>query len=53
MPGPERLVQRDRGESIATLHAALDAGITLIDTAAAYDDAEAVIGRAIGHRRDE
>jgi aryl-alcohol dehydrogenase-like predicted oxidoreductase/histidinol phosphatase-like enzyme/predicted kinase len=36
---------RDEGRAIATLHAALDAGVTLIDTADAYarDDAE------IGH----
>jgi aryl-alcohol dehydrogenase-like predicted oxidoreductase len=35
------------------LNALLDAGITLIDTAAAYGDAEEVIGRAVAHRRDE
>jgi aryl-alcohol dehydrogenase-like predicted oxidoreductase len=35
------------------LNRALDLGITLIDTSPDYGDAEAHIGRAIGHRRDE
>lgn len=35
------------------LHAALDLGINLIDTAPAYGLAEERIGRAIAHRRDE
>jgi aryl-alcohol dehydrogenase-like predicted oxidoreductase len=33
-------------EAIATIHAALDAGIDLIDTAPSYRDCEAVIGQA-------
>ena len=36
----------DRDESIATIHAALDAGITLIDTAPLYRDCETVIAAA-------
>jgi aryl-alcohol dehydrogenase-like predicted oxidoreductase len=35
------------------LNAVLDAGITLIDTAPDYGEAEDVIGRHIAHRRDE
>jgi aryl-alcohol dehydrogenase-like predicted oxidoreductase len=35
-------------EAIATVHAAVDAGITLIDTAPMYRDCEAVIGQAFG-----
>ncbi|MBV8685049.1 MAG: aldo/keto reductase [Caulobacteraceae bacterium] len=35
-------------EAIATVHAALDAGIDLIDTAPSYRDCEAVIGAAFG-----
>jgi len=35
------------------LHAALDAGITLIDTARGYDLAEERIGRFLAHRRDQ
>ncbi len=35
-------------EAVATVHAALDAGITLIDTAPMYRDCEAVIGMAFG-----
>jgi len=37
----------------ALLHAVLDAGVTLIDTAAAYGKAEEEIGRALRRRRDE
>ena len=41
--------QVDNKESIATIQAALDAGINLIDTAPAYGDgrAETVVGNAI------
>ena len=46
----------DRAESIATIHAALDAGITLIDTGDFYGMGhnELLIGEALrGRRRDE
>jgi methylglyoxal reductase len=45
----------DDTESIRTLHAALDAGINLIDTAPAYGwgRSEEVIGKAIEGRRDD
>src|SRR5215469_8029676 len=47
----------DDDESVRTIHAALDLGITLIDTAPAYGfgHSESVIGRAIAERgrRDE
>lgn len=39
-------------DAAALLHAVLDAGITLIDTAAAYGKAEEEIGKAIARRRD-
>ena len=35
------------------LNHALDIGVTFIDTARMYGEAEAIIGRAIGHRRSE
>ncbi len=35
------------------LNAALDNGITFLDTAACYDISEELIGRTIAHRRDE
>ena len=35
-------------EAIATLHAALDAGIDLIDTAPMYGACEAIVGAALG-----
>jgi aryl-alcohol dehydrogenase-like predicted oxidoreductase len=35
----------DRARSIATIHAALDAGVTFIDTADAYQE----VGEAVGH----
>ncbi|TVR03327.1 MAG: aldo/keto reductase [Spirochaetaceae bacterium] len=43
------------GESEDAIRAAIDAGVTLIDTAPAYGDgrAEEVVGRAIAGRRDE
>jgi aryl-alcohol dehydrogenase-like predicted oxidoreductase len=37
-------------EAIATLHAAVDAGIDLIDTAPMYGECEAIVGRAFGGR---
>lgn len=45
----------DDRESIATIQAALDAGINLIDTAPAYGfgRSEEVVGRAIADRRDQ
>lgn len=41
-------------DSIATIHAALDVGITLIDTAPAYGDgrSEEIVGRALADRRE-
>jgi aryl-alcohol dehydrogenase-like predicted oxidoreductase len=45
----------DEGESIATIHAALDAGITLLDTGDYYAAGhnELLIGRALRDRRDK
>ncbi len=45
----------DEGESIRTIHRALDLGVTLIDTAEAYGPFtnEELVGRAIKDRRDE
>ncbi|MEM8783686.1 MAG: aldo/keto reductase [Planctomycetota bacterium] len=40
-------------EAAAVLHGALDAGVNLIDTAAAYGLAEERIGRHLADRRDE
>jgi diketogulonate reductase-like aldo/keto reductase len=50
--GEKRSSRRDE---VATLRAALDAGVTLIDTAEMYGEggAEEVIGEAIAGRRDE
>jgi len=44
---------QDEQESIRTIHAALDAGINLLDTAEAYNDghSEEVVGRALLGRR--
>ena len=43
----------DESTAIATIHAALDHGISLIDTAQAYRTSEAIIGKALkgGYRR--
>jgi aryl-alcohol dehydrogenase-like predicted oxidoreductase len=45
----------DEAESIATIHAALDAGITLLDTGDYYaaGDNELLLGRALRDRRDQ
>ena len=45
----------DQEESVATLHRALDLGVTLLDTAAMYGrgDNERLVGAAIRDRRDE
>jgi aryl-alcohol dehydrogenase-like predicted oxidoreductase len=45
----------DDAESTATIHAALDAGVTLLDTADIYGPYvnEELVGRAIAGRRDE
>ena len=42
----------DEKRAIATMHRAIDAGLTFIDTAEAYMNAEAIIGKAIKGRRD-
>jgi aryl-alcohol dehydrogenase-like predicted oxidoreductase len=46
---------RDDTESVATIHRALDLGVTLLDTADAYGPHtnEELVGRAIAGRRDE
>lgn len=46
---------QDDAQSIATVHAALDAGITFFDTAEGYEDGESerVLGRALAGRRSE
>src|SRR6266508_797275 len=45
----------DDGESIATIHAALDAGVNLLDTGDYYamGHNELLIGRALADRRDK
>jgi aryl-alcohol dehydrogenase-like predicted oxidoreductase len=45
----------DNAESTATIHAALDAGVTLLDTADIYGpyENEQLVGQAIAGRRDE
>jgi aryl-alcohol dehydrogenase-like predicted oxidoreductase len=45
---------RDEAESMATIHAALDAGVTLLDTADAYGPHlnEELVGRALRGRRE-
>jgi aryl-alcohol dehydrogenase-like predicted oxidoreductase len=46
---------RDDDESIATLHQAIDLGVSLIDTADVYGDGhnESLVGRALAGRRDQ
>ncbi|MEE8600089.1 aldo/keto reductase [Euzebya tangerina] len=51
---PDIYGQVDDDDSIRTLHAAIERGVTLIDTARLYGDGhnEALIGRALDGRRD-
>ncbi len=53
--GDETWGPQDESESIATIHAALDAGVTLFDTAEGYGQgySETVLGRALAGRRPE
>ena len=53
--GGEHWGKADDNQSIAAIHAALDAGVNLIDTAPAYGwgRAEEVVGKAIRGRRDK
>jgi aryl-alcohol dehydrogenase-like predicted oxidoreductase len=51
--GPIGYLQTDHDRVATILNLMLDAGVNLIDTAAAYEGSEAVIGAAIGHRRSE
>ncbi len=46
---------RDDDDSIATIHEAIDRGVTLFDTADVYGDGrnESLVGRAVAARRDE
>jgi aryl-alcohol dehydrogenase-like predicted oxidoreductase len=45
----------DEAQSIAAIHASIDAGVTLIDTAPAYGQgvAEEIVGKALKGRRDQ
>src|SRR5918997_50617 len=45
----------DHDESVAIIHAALDAGINFIDTADVYaaGESEEIVGKAIAGRRDD
>ncbi|MEY9560203.1 aldo/keto reductase [Sinorhizobium fredii] len=45
----------DEAESIAAIHASLDAGVTLVDTAPAYGlgRSEEIVGKAIAGRREQ
>lgn len=43
----------EESQAISTMYAAMDAGLTFIDTAEGYMNAEAIIGKSIKGRRDE
>ncbi len=50
---PIGLLETDAAEVERLLNFLLDEGVNLIDTAAAYEDSETLIGNAISQRRDE
>lgn len=43
----------DERQAIETTHAAIDSGVTFIDTAESYRSSEEVLGRALAGRRDD
>ena len=47
------LTAADVDRAAAVLNAALDAGITFLDTAACYNVSEELLGKAVSHRREE
>ncbi|TVQ27109.1 MAG: aldo/keto reductase [Spirochaetaceae bacterium] len=47
------LTSADVDRAAAVLNAALDAGITFLDTAACYNVSEELLGKAVSHRRSE
>jgi predicted aldo/keto reductase-like oxidoreductase len=51
--GGIKLPQVSEAQAAEVLNAALDLGISFIDTARNYQDSERKIGKAIGHRRKE
>jgi aryl-alcohol dehydrogenase-like predicted oxidoreductase len=50
---PGEFGRPSEAKAIQLVHAALDAGITLIDTARAYGESEALLGRALRDRRSQ
>jgi aryl-alcohol dehydrogenase-like predicted oxidoreductase len=53
IPAPGHFGKPDPTQAVRLVHAALDAGINLIDTARAYGSSESVLGRALQGRRDQ
>ena len=51
--GTWKMPQDDRANAVAALRRGLDLGMSHIDTAEMYGDAETIVGEAIGGRRDE
>ena len=51
--GPIGFLKTERERVATMLNVMLDSGVNLIDTAAAYEGSEEVIGAVIGHRRSE
>jgi aryl-alcohol dehydrogenase-like predicted oxidoreductase len=50
---PVGFLETEQREVAAILNNLLDQGVNLIDTAAGYSGSEQMIGKTIGHRRDE
>ncbi len=51
--GLSEIGSEDFAQATQVLNAALDQGITFLDTSACYGNSEELIGRAVCHRRDE
>ncbi len=53
IPTPEHRTRTGEKDAIRLVHAALDGGINLIDTARAYGESERILGKALLARRDQ
>jgi len=50
---PIGYLNTDQQQAARTINLLLDAGVNLVDTAAAYEGSESIIAAAVGHRRDQ
>ena len=52
LPAPGEFVRPERRDALHVIHEAVEAGVTLFDTAPAYGEAEALLGEALAKKTD-